>query len=144
MNFSTVPPWRSSSTRRREWYGPRTARTSSGSSCSAFAVNPTRSQKSTVTTLRSSCLDDGATTSSGFLQKPQNSNPSGFSLPQAGHKTMRASLPRRNQRCSYGRLMKTNAEKRTEAELQRQLILIESMQREGRSEREIVAALENG
>ena len=40
--------------------------------------------------------------------------------------------------------MKTNAEKRTEAELQRQLILIESMQREGRSEREIVAALENG
>ena len=57
---------------------------------------------------------------------------------------MRASLPRRNQRCSYGRLMKTNAEKRTEAELQRQLILIESMQREGRSEREIVAALENG
>jgi len=40
--------------------------------------------------------------------------------------------------------MKTNAEKRTEAELQRQLIQIESMQREGRSEREIVAALENG
>ena len=40
--------------------------------------------------------------------------------------------------------MKTNAEKRTEAELQRQLILIESMQREGRSEREIVAALQNG
>jgi hypothetical protein len=40
--------------------------------------------------------------------------------------------------------MKTPAEKRTEAELQRQLILIESMQREGRSEREIVAALRNG
>ena len=39
--------------------------------------------------------------------------------------------------------MKTPAEKRTEAELQRQLILIEAMQREGRSEREIVAALRN-
>jgi hypothetical protein len=33
---------------------------------------------------------------------------------------------------------------RTEAELRHQLLLIESMQREGRSEREIVAALEDG
>jgi len=40
--------------------------------------------------------------------------------------------------------MKTPADKRTEAELQRQLMLIESLQREGRSEREIVAALRNG
>jgi hypothetical protein len=39
--------------------------------------------------------------------------------------------------------MKTPADKRTEAELQRQLMLIESLQREGRSEREIVAALRN-
>jgi hypothetical protein len=39
--------------------------------------------------------------------------------------------------------MKTPADKRTEAELQRQLMLIESMLREGRSEREIVSALEN-
>jgi hypothetical protein len=34
--------------------GPRSARTSSGSSCSAPAVKPTRSAKRTVTTLRSS------------------------------------------------------------------------------------------
>jgi hypothetical protein len=40
--------------------------------------------------------------------------------------------------------MKTLTDKRAEADLQRQLILIESMQREGRSEREIVAALRNG
>jgi hypothetical protein len=40
--------------------------------------------------------------------------------------------------------MKTPTDKRAEADLQRQLILIESMQREGRSEREIVAALRNG
>jgi hypothetical protein len=40
--------------------------------------------------------------------------------------------------------MKTPADKRTEAELQRKLILIESMQRQGCSEREIVAALRNG
>ena len=53
MNFSTVPPWRSSSARTRSWYGPRSASTSSGSIDSARAVKPTRSQKTTVTTLRS-------------------------------------------------------------------------------------------
>ena len=53
------------------------------------------------------------------------------------------SLPPRNQSGSYGRVMKTAADKRTEAELHRQLMLIEAMLREGRSEREIVAALED-
>ena len=53
MNFSTVPPWRSSSARTRSWYGPRSASTSSGSSAPRAAVKPTRSQKTTVTTLRS-------------------------------------------------------------------------------------------
>ena len=53
MNFSTVPPWRSSSARTRSWYGRRSASTSSGSIDSARAVKPTRSQKTTVTTLRS-------------------------------------------------------------------------------------------
>ena len=53
MNFSTVPPWRSSSARTRSWYGRRIASTSSGSSDSARLVKPTRSQKTTVTTLRS-------------------------------------------------------------------------------------------
>ena len=53
MNFSTVPPWRSSSVRTRAWYGRRSASTSSGSIVSARCVKPTRSQKTTVTTLRS-------------------------------------------------------------------------------------------
>jgi hypothetical protein len=54
MNFSTVPPNRSSSWRNRSWYGARIARTSSGSSVSARAVEPTMSAKTTVTTFRSS------------------------------------------------------------------------------------------
>src|SRR5580765_1214657 len=53
MNFSTVPPCRSSSDRSRSWYGRRIASTSSGSRVSDRAVNPTRSAKSTVMTLRS-------------------------------------------------------------------------------------------
>src|SRR5438093_1101360 len=53
MNFSTVPPKRSSSYRSRSWYGRSIASTSSGSSCSARAVKPTRSAKRTVTTFRS-------------------------------------------------------------------------------------------
>ena len=54
MNFSTVPPWRSSSARTRAWYGESRPRTSSGSSRSACAVKPTRSTKTMVTVLRSS------------------------------------------------------------------------------------------
>ena len=84
MNFSTVPPWRSSSARTRSWYGRRTARTSSGSSCSAFAVKPTRSQKRTVTTFRSSrvgAVDSGA---SDAPHIPHRRKPSGFSWPQLG------------------------------------------------------------
>jgi hypothetical protein len=53
MNFSTEPPKRSSSDRRCAWYGDRIASTSSGSSVSERAVKPTRSAKSTLTTLRS-------------------------------------------------------------------------------------------
>jgi hypothetical protein len=56
MNFSTVPPQRSSSSRRRSWYGLRMSATSSGSSCSEVAVNPTRSAKRTVMTFRSRAL----------------------------------------------------------------------------------------
>ena len=82
MNFSTVPPWRSSSARTRSWYGRRTARTSSGSSCSAFAVKPTRSQKRTVTTLRSSRAARRVASDAPHI--PQRRNPSGFSWPQLG------------------------------------------------------------
>src|SRR6266545_4050865 len=54
MNFSTVPPKRSISDRRRAKYGESMARTSSGSSCSARPVKPTRSAKKTLTIFRSS------------------------------------------------------------------------------------------
>ena len=50
MNFSTVPPKRSSSRAYRAWYGWSRRRTSSGSIRSALAVKPTRSQKRHVTT----------------------------------------------------------------------------------------------
>ena len=40
--------------RTRAWYDESCARTSSGSSCSARAVDPTRSQKTTETIFRSS------------------------------------------------------------------------------------------
>ena len=49
MNFSTVPPRRSTCRRRTVWYGSSSRRTSSGSSRSARLVKPTRSAKSTVT-----------------------------------------------------------------------------------------------
>ena len=48
------------------------ARTSSGSAASEAAVKPTRSQKSTVTTLRSSCTDAAGRSVSGAAQNGQN------------------------------------------------------------------------
>ncbi len=81
MNFSTVPPRRSSSSRSRAKYGVRVARTSSGSSCSLLLVKPTRSANRTVMTFRSSRVD-AASSASGdpqFAQKPASS---GFRFPQ--------------------------------------------------------------
>ena len=83
MNFSTVPPKRSSSPRRCAWYGASRPRTSSGSSCSARAVKPTRSAKSTVTTLRSSRAG-AAGASSAAPHAWQNRAVSGFSAEQLG------------------------------------------------------------
>src|SRR5215218_6021916 len=59
-------------------------RTSSGSTASEAAVKPTRSQKRTVTTLRSSWIEAAGCSVRGAVQKPQNWKPFGFSLPQAG------------------------------------------------------------
>src|SRR3989442_14969172 len=56
------------------------ARTSSGSARSDLAVKPTRSQKRTETTFRSSA--GGTDASSEAAQRPQNRKPSGFSWPQ--------------------------------------------------------------
>src|SRR5262245_35362481 len=63
------------------------ARSASGSVRSPSAVEPLRSQKSTVTTLRTS---RGASAgASAAPQFPQKRKPSGFSLPQAAQITRR-------------------------------------------------------
>jgi hypothetical protein len=56
------------------------APTSSGSAWSERAVNPTRSQNNTVTTLRSSSVGRGAA-ASGAPHAPQNRKPWGLSCP---------------------------------------------------------------
>jgi hypothetical protein len=84
MNFSTVPPCRSSSARTWAWYGESTPRTSSGSSRSACAVNPTRSTKITVTVFRSS-RSAPSSVWSGLAHALQNRAPSGFCSPQFAH-----------------------------------------------------------
>ncbi len=48
-------------------------------------MNPTRSQKRAVTTLRSSATGRAGAASSGEPHPLQNSSPSGFSVPQEGH-----------------------------------------------------------
>jgi hypothetical protein len=65
----------------RVWNGRRASLTSSGSALSERAVNPTRSQNSTVTTLRSSV---GAASPSRVPQLRQNLARSGCSSPQFG------------------------------------------------------------
>jgi hypothetical protein len=52
--------------------------------CSEAAVNPTRSQNNTDTTLRSSNAGVGAVSASGAAHSLQNFAFSGFSLPQTG------------------------------------------------------------
>ncbi len=59
------------------------ARTSSGSAASEAAVKPTRSQKRTETTLRSSVVRAGSSVSEA-AQNGQNGNSPGSSLPQDG------------------------------------------------------------
>ena len=54
MNFSTVPPWRSSAARISTKYRDMTRRSDSGSRRSPMAVEPVTSQKTTVTVLRTS------------------------------------------------------------------------------------------
>jgi hypothetical protein len=63
------------------------ARTSSGSSCSARPVKPTRSAKKTVTTLRSS-REAAGSAASGAAHALQKRAPSGFSWPHAAQTDM--------------------------------------------------------
>ena len=76
------------------------APTSSGSARSERDVKPTRSQNSTVTTLRSSPADWRGASARGDPHAPQNRNPSGFSCPQLEHLSMHAvyGQPRPNDR----------------------------------------------
>jgi hypothetical protein len=67
----------------RWWYGASSARTSSGSICSARDVKPTRSAKTTVMTLRSS---RAGASSNGFPHEKQKRAPAGFSCPQFGQR----------------------------------------------------------
>ena len=81
MNFSTVPPWRSTIAFIRSKYRASNARSRSGSIVSPSAVEPARSQKSTVTVLRFSC-DRAEDAASGKPQASQNFAPSPLSCPQ--------------------------------------------------------------
>jgi hypothetical protein len=76
-NLSSVPPQRSISDFARAWYACSRSRTSSGSADSDAAVKPTRSTKSTDTTLRSSRAVGAA--SRGAPHARQKRARSGFS-----------------------------------------------------------------
>ena len=83
MNFSTVPPWRSSTVRISSKYRPITRRIDSGSSCSPSEVEPVTSANRTVTVLRTS-PPGAAGSPSGAEQKGQNTKSAGLSRPQLG------------------------------------------------------------
>src|SRR5829696_8804395 len=81
MNFSTLPPCRSTIAFIRSKYRASSARSRSGSSISPRAVEPARSQNRTVTVLRCSCAWT-APAASGEPHCSQNLAPSLFSCPQ--------------------------------------------------------------
>ncbi len=84
MNFSTVPPWCSSAALVASKKRVTTPRTDSGSSRSPSPVEPDRSQKTTVTTLRSSCCA-GVASSRTEPQAGQKRAPAGAPWPHLGH-----------------------------------------------------------
>ncbi len=71
MNFSTVPPWRSSTVRISRKNRVITSRIDSGSSRSASGVESATSQKTTVTVFRAPC-GAGPSAGSGLAQDMQN------------------------------------------------------------------------
>jgi hypothetical protein len=87
MNFSTVPPWRSSTARTASKQAPMSRRNVSGSSLSPSAVEPVTSVNRTVTVLRIPRPDPAA--SSAAPQRPQNRKSSGTLAPQAGQSRIR-------------------------------------------------------
>src|SRR4051794_20042371 len=92
MYFSITPPCRWRMSRISAKYRCITSRSDSGSMLSPRAVESFRSQKTTVTVLRTSGV--GADGASGVPQKPHSLNRSGFSSPQSGQmRTAPHSLP---------------------------------------------------
>ena len=84
MNFSTVPPCRSSTSRAVSKNRDITQRTDSGSSRSPSAVEPVTSANTSVTILRASCA---TALGSSAPQKPHRRKRSGFSSRQLGQIT---------------------------------------------------------
>ena len=89
MNLSTTPPKCSIVRFSSVWYTRSIALTSSGSAWSERSVNPTRSQNTTVMTLRSSPVD---TLPSGDPQFKQKRAPCGFLVPHRGQTITAPSL----------------------------------------------------
>jgi hypothetical protein len=79
MNFSTTPPWRSSSAFIESKYRVITSRSDSESSFSPIAVDPLRSENTIETTFRTSWT--GAALTSGDPHAKQNFATSGLSVP---------------------------------------------------------------
>jgi hypothetical protein len=77
MNFSTVPPWCSTTARISSKYRAMTARTDSASRRSPRAVEPATSEKTTVIVFRTSRAA-GAGAASGAAQARQNRASPGF------------------------------------------------------------------
>jgi hypothetical protein len=82
-NFSTVPPWRSITSRKASKYRLIAKRIASGSSRSPSVVEPTTSEKTMVTVLR-----PPGDMSSGLPHAEQNLASGAFSRPQLGHAIM--------------------------------------------------------
>src|SRR4029079_2217951 len=84
MNFSTLPRWRSTTSRTVSKKRPSTRRALSASNRSPSSVEPTTSQKRTVTVFRSSRGSSPA----GAPQSGQNLNGSAAMCPQAAQRGM--------------------------------------------------------
>ena len=90
MNFSTVPPCRSRTTRIASNQRPMIERRDSGSRRSPSPVDPVTSANTTVTTLRISRMGSGA--ASPPPHDMQNRAASGFSVPHPAQVVMSRSL----------------------------------------------------
>ena len=105
MNFSTVPPWRSIAACMAAKKRCMTSRRDSGSSASPIAVEPTTSQKTIVTVLRTT--DRGSASTRGAAHSMQNFAPAGFSWPQLEQVSTEGCYPARACRTSEAPFLRT-------------------------------------